>query len=110
LSSRNQTHARRSSTKELISYDTPEIAMQKAKYIDEQGLGGGMWWELDGDRPVGNGSLVEIVRKQWDQLEFKWNELDYPGSSSFSDVFVEVSSALLTKQSTRISERACVIR
>lgn len=43
-----------------------------------------MWWELDADKPAGQGSLVEAVRMEWGQLEWKENELDYPGSSEWS--------------------------
>jgi chitinase len=65
----------------LITYDTPQIAIQKAQYIAQNNLGGGMWWELDADKPRGQGSLVEAVRAQWGDLEWRENELDYPGSS-----------------------------
>ena len=29
----------------MVSYDNPQAAQVKAKYIRDQGLGGGMWWE-----------------------------------------------------------------
>jgi chitinase len=32
------------------SLDTAQTVAQKADYIRKKGLGGGMWWELDGDR------------------------------------------------------------
>ena len=48
-------------TGELISYDNIEIARRKAQYIRGNGLGGAMWWELSGDRKIGEGSLVEAV-------------------------------------------------
>ena len=65
----------------LITYDTVPIAIQKAQYIAQNGLGGGMWWELDADRPIGQGSLIEAVISQWSLLDQKQNELDYPMSS-----------------------------
>jgi chitinase len=48
-------------TRELITYDNAEMARRKAEYIRGNGLGGAMWWELSGDRKVGDGSLVEAV-------------------------------------------------
>ncbi|POY71727.1 hypothetical protein BMF94_5088 [Rhodotorula taiwanensis] len=50
------------STREWISYDSPEAAAAKATFIDVNGLGGAMWWELSGDRKRGDGGLVAIVR------------------------------------------------
>lgn len=32
------------------SYDNTQSVTRKSQYIVDQGLGGGMWWELDGDR------------------------------------------------------------
>ncbi|WWC71422.1 uncharacterized protein I206_105378 [Kwoniella pini CBS 10737] len=65
----------------LISYDTPEIARQKANYIKREGLGGAMWWELDADKPEHSGlSLVRIVTNELGSLEKKQNELNYPHS------------------------------
>lgn len=74
---------RNSAKQLLITYDTPAIAAQKAQYIDQNGLGGAMWWELDADKPRGQGSLVETVRMAWGQMEWKENELEYPGSSEY---------------------------
>ncbi len=37
------------------SYDNLQTTVQKAQYILDYGLGGGMWWELSGDR---NGELI----------------------------------------------------
>ena len=65
----------------LITYDTPQIAVQKANYIEQNHLGGAMFWELDADKPVGGGSLIEAVRMQWGMLDTRDNALDYPKSS-----------------------------
>jgi chitinase len=47
-------------TKMMVSYDTPEIADRKARYIKDRGLGGGMWWEISGDKE-GSDSLIQRV-------------------------------------------------
>ncbi|CAG8255590.1 unnamed protein product [Penicillium olsonii] len=66
----------------FISYDTPEIARKKGEYIKSKGLGGGMWWELSGDKS-GNESLIATVVDTvggvgvMDKSE---NQLNYPTS------------------------------
>lgn len=70
------------SKKLLITYDTPQITHQKAEYIRNNGLGGAMWWELDADKARGSGSLVETARATMGELEYRENELLYPGSST----------------------------
>ncbi|RMZ84252.1 hypothetical protein DV738_g496, partial [Chaetothyriales sp. CBS 135597] len=47
------------SSRTMVSYDTAAVVAQKAEYVRERGLGGGMWWESSADRPVGAGSLIE---------------------------------------------------
>ncbi|ORX38396.1 glycoside hydrolase superfamily [Kockovaella imperatae] len=65
----------------LISYDTPAIAIQKAHFINQNGLGGAMWWELDADKAEDTGlNLVRTVKEQFGQLEYRENDLHYPGS------------------------------
>ena len=44
----------------MVSYDTSEIAKQKAEYIKEGNLGGAMWWESSGDKR-GEESLIGTV-------------------------------------------------
>lgn len=39
------------------SYDNAQTIERKAQYTLDLGLGGGMWWELDGDR---NGELIAV--------------------------------------------------
>ncbi|KAK9380144.1 glycoside hydrolase superfamily [Kockiozyma suomiensis] len=53
-------------TRTLISYDTPAVAGLKAKYIMQKSLGGAMWWESSGDRPLESGkSVVKTVIDQF---------------------------------------------
>jgi chitinase len=45
-----------SDNKGLIVYDTPRISRLKARYVFEQGLGGGLWWDSKGDTLIKNTS------------------------------------------------------
>ncbi|BEJ10760.1 hypothetical protein CspHIS471_0101820 [Cutaneotrichosporon sp. HIS471] len=68
-------------TGQLVSYDTQAISHQKATYINQMNLGGAMWWELDADKDEGTGqALVRTAREVLGQLEWRENELHYPGS------------------------------
>lgn len=67
------------STGLIISYDTPNIVRQKAKWIKEKGLGGAMWWQADGDKKGGD-SLVATVIKELGKLEKSKNQLNFPHS------------------------------
>ncbi|EMD85470.1 glycoside hydrolase family 18 protein [Bipolaris maydis ATCC 48331] len=49
-------------TRDLVSFDTPQVAQWKTQYIKAQQLGGAWWWEASGDRPVTDPkSLVRTV-------------------------------------------------
>ena len=79
-------NAEKSHKRLLVSYDTPEVTIQKAAYINQMGLGGAMWWELDADKDEqSGGSLVRIIRDHLGEPEHRENELAYPGSSECLD-------------------------
>lgn len=51
-----------SAKKEVVTFDTPQVAKWKAEYVKKEGLGGGWWWESNGDKKVGEkGSLISTV-------------------------------------------------
>ncbi|KAG4257686.1 chitinase 1 [Fusarium proliferatum] len=68
-----------SSTRELISFDTPEVVMQKVAYIKKSGLGGSMFWEASGDRS-GACSLIGTSKDALQLIDKSQNWLDYPAS------------------------------
>ncbi|CAE6514559.1 unnamed protein product [Rhizoctonia solani] len=78
-SSRGASYSYDSSKKELVSYDTPNIIRQKAAYIKDKGLGGGMFWELSSDKK-GADSLVTISATNIGALDTTPNHLYYPNS------------------------------
>ena len=70
-------------TKTLVSYDTQQMVQQKANYVVDGKLGGGMWWESSGDRPVDQGSLVQTLVESIggvEMLDETENCLQYPES------------------------------
>jgi chitinase len=71
-------------SKELISYDDPRSAKQKARYIEQVNLGGAFYWDATGDRE-GSDSLVGIMAKSFQDRgskpsRFPRNMLVYPDS------------------------------
>ena len=66
-----------SATHELITYDTIGIVKQKATYIMQEKLGGGMFWELSADR-TGDLSIVGTIADQLGTLNKSQNMLNYP--------------------------------
>jgi len=66
----------------LVSYDTVEMARQKAIFIKEKGLGGAMWWESSGDKE-GCDSLIGTIVADLEKghgLRREHNCLTYPSS------------------------------
>ncbi|KAJ9103332.1 hypothetical protein QFC20_004809 [Naganishia adeliensis] len=71
--------------KELISYDSPNIAVAKAQYINRNNLGGAMFWSLELDRRPGEDqempALIPLMARQMEGgLLGSENELSYPFS------------------------------
>ena len=82
------------SKKEMISYDSEEVAKLKGQYIKKEKLGGSMFWELSGDKgparegmetgpgkdPQPGSSLVTTVKNHMGGLETSSNWLSYTDS------------------------------
>lgn len=69
------------STREMISYDTVEVASLKADYINKNGYLGAMYWESSGDRPINDKeALVSNVGRKLGKADTRENHLTYPNS------------------------------
>jgi chitinase len=69
-------------TKEMVTYDTKPVAEQKVQLIKDWQLGGAMWWESSADKS-GSDSLISMVYQGLEKcgkIEYRENELHYPGS------------------------------
>ncbi|KAG9241007.1 glycoside hydrolase family 18 protein [Calycina marina] len=64
--------------RQLITYDTVDMARRKADWIKSQGLGGGMWWESSADNS--GESLIGTVVATFGCLEQSPNCVEYPQS------------------------------
>ncbi|KAK9898804.1 glycoside hydrolase family 18 protein [Cystobasidium minutum MCA 4210] len=68
-------------TRELVSYDTVEVASLKADYINKNGYLGAMYWESSGDKPPHDPeAIVPAVARKLGRLDNRENHLNYPGS------------------------------
>ncbi|ODQ66575.1 glycoside hydrolase [Nadsonia fulvescens var. elongata DSM 6958] len=73
----------REEDQKLIVYDSPYVAKVKADYICKRNLGGSMWWESSGDKPINDpNSIIGTVAKSLgiQNLEKSFNCLYYPKS------------------------------
>ncbi|KEY83753.1 chitinase [Aspergillus fumigatus] len=68
--------------KVMISYDTPNVVSWKGQYIQQKGLGGGMYWESSGDKPGNESLIATLVNKVGGTavLDQSQNLLSYPAS------------------------------
>jgi len=83
-----------SQKKEMVSYDSEQVARWKGEWIAKERLGGSMFWELSGDKgshregmeggegktPVPGNSLVRIVKDAMGGLDRSPNWLEYERS------------------------------
>jgi len=83
-----------SQKKEMVSFDSEDVARWKGEYISKEKLGGSMFWELSGDKgssrqdmeggpgktPVPGKSLVKIVKDAMGGLDQSPNWLEYERS------------------------------
>ncbi|KAF2427714.1 glycoside hydrolase family 18, chitinase [Tothia fuscella] len=71
------------SSKEMVTYDTKEVALQKSEFVRDWQLGGAMWWESSGDK-AGPESLIATVHDKLKSchggIQQKQNVLNYPQS------------------------------
>jgi chitinase len=80
--------------KEMVSFDSEEVARMKGEYIKKENLGGSMFWELSGNKgpprekmkggpgkdPQPGESLVKVVKRAMGELETSQNWLEYKDS------------------------------
>jgi chitinase len=68
----------------MVSYDTPDLARRKVRFIEEHRLGGAMWWESSGDKSGEESLIGTVVREMGGhgkgKMEHKENWLEYPDS------------------------------
>lgn len=74
--------------KQLVTFDTPKVAIWKADYLKQEGLGGAWWWESSGDRAISDEkSIVSTVVKEFGgakNLRKSQNNLYYPTSKYYN--------------------------
>ena len=73
------TYSYDAAKRQLITYDTVEMARKKSEWIKAEGLGGAMWWESSADR-TGDQSLIGNVVGALGTMECSQNCLEYPES------------------------------
>lgn len=66
--------------RKLVSYDTVPMARQKAEYIKERRLGGGMWWESSADKEGAESLIGNVVEVLGGCHGLRWDDncISYP--------------------------------
>lgn len=75
------SHSWDDSKKELISYDTPLVVIQKAKWVQSMNLGGVMWWESSADEKGCRSLIWSVTNVFGDNLQNVTNQLSFPNST-----------------------------
>ncbi|KAF1978144.1 hypothetical protein BU23DRAFT_654588 [Bimuria novae-zelandiae CBS 107.79] len=74
--------------KQLVTFDTPEVAVWKADYLMAEGLGGAWWWDSSGDYPVSSKKSIvsAVVNRLGGPHNFRinTNNLYYPKSKYYN--------------------------
>lgn len=68
-----------SSSRTMVSFDTPGLIRTKVDYLKEHSLAGSMFWEASGDK-TGEESLIYTSYQALGSAESSQNQLDYPDS------------------------------
>ncbi|KAL1603316.1 Chitinase 4 [Nothophoma quercina] len=85
-------------TRQLVSFDTPEVQKLKAKYLKKEKLGGAWWWDSSSDR-TDDKSLVGTVSKALggaQGLQRSVNNLYYP-ISKYDNIRGTASNATIAR-------------
>ncbi|KAF1917492.1 glycoside hydrolase superfamily, partial [Ampelomyces quisqualis] len=74
--------------KQVVSFDTPKVALWKTEFLKKEGLGGAWWWESSGDHEISNDkSIVSAVVEELGGLRGlrrASNNLYYPRSKYYN--------------------------
>ncbi len=62
-----QPWAYSATTNSFMTYDDQWSAVEKAKAVKASGLGGTMYWELDGDAQTPSKSIIQAVKNYYNQ-------------------------------------------
>ncbi|CAD6446243.1 f915f03b-3603-4ccf-9fb2-dd5b65dd2f7b [Sclerotinia trifoliorum] len=66
---------------EIISYDNPMVAIQKAEWIQSMNLGGAMWWETSADGRGSRSLIGSVMSVLGGHIQNVTNQLSFPNST-----------------------------